>query len=302
MAFPDFTKTQQDLDSILRTSEGFVKREDQDFYVGSTPLTNITSLNFFSGFPLEYMHLVCLGVTRTLIYIWMFDKIPNKMPQVVINNISAKLRTIKGWIPTEFCRNPRSLDEIKRWKAAEFRQFLLYTGPVILKDTFSGISNGHQNLDAFMCLHISMRILLDTKYCVKFNSYASEMLKRFTIVIKNLYGAHYITHNFHNLIHLASDVSTYGSLDNCSAFKFENYLSSLKRLIRKSDQPLQQIIKRLKEGSDILIETEHESNYPNTFKPHFAGPLLEGCDPNSQFEKMNINENITLGIQTPNSC
>lgn len=36
-------------------------------------------------------------------------------------------------IPSEFARRPRSINEVKLWKAVEFRNFLLYTGPIVLR-------------------------------------------------------------------------------------------------------------------------------------------------------------------------
>lgn len=49
------------------------------------------------------------------------------------------------------------------------------------------------------------------------------------------------------MLHLVDDYNTYGSLDNCSAFPFENYMKTLKRMLRKHEKPLQQVVKRYKE-------------------------------------------------------
>lgn len=51
--------------------------------------------------------------------------------------ISQKLIALRGKMPSEFARQPRGLHEIDRWKATELRQFLLYTGSVVLKTVLS---------------------------------------------------------------------------------------------------------------------------------------------------------------------
>ena len=44
---------------------------------------------------------------------------------------------LNGKMPSEFARQPRRLQELDRCKATEFRQFLLYTGHVVLKGIVS---------------------------------------------------------------------------------------------------------------------------------------------------------------------
>lgn len=77
------------------------------------------------------MHLVCLGVMKRFLLLWIKGPLQCRLGSRVIDDISQHLLNLKSHIPSEFARKPRSLKEIDRWKATEFRQFLLYTGPVV---------------------------------------------------------------------------------------------------------------------------------------------------------------------------
>ena len=59
-------------------------------------------------------------------------------------------------MPSDFARQPRGLEEVKRWKATEFRQFLIYSGPVVLKGILAGEYYKH-----FLCFSVAIKILLD---------------------------------------------------------------------------------------------------------------------------------------------
>ena len=43
-----------------------------------------------------------------------------------------KFSTLSGTLPREFAWQPQSLSEYECWNATEFRQCLLYTGPLVL--------------------------------------------------------------------------------------------------------------------------------------------------------------------------
>jgi len=58
---------------------------------------------------------------------------PVRLSKIDIDIISSELINLKKTFPAEFCRLPRSLEEVEFWKATEYRSFLLYTGPIVLK-------------------------------------------------------------------------------------------------------------------------------------------------------------------------
>lgn len=58
----------------------------------------------------------------------MFGPVPLKLHGRVLNNISTDLVAFAEHMPLEFNRKPRTLEDVRRWKATEFRQFLQYMG------------------------------------------------------------------------------------------------------------------------------------------------------------------------------
>lgn len=101
-----------------------------------------------------YMHLVCLGVMRKLILLWFTGPLNIRLSNINKEKISKRLIRLRNNIPSDFARRPRSLKYIKHWKATEYRQFLLYTGPIILKRLLQ--KNAYIN---FLILHIAITIL-----------------------------------------------------------------------------------------------------------------------------------------------
>lgn len=73
-----------------------------------------------------------------------------------ILELSNSLELMKDHVSEEFSRKPRGLVNIDRWKATEFRQLLLYTGPVVLRDVLEKDTYYH-----FLVLHVAIRILVD---------------------------------------------------------------------------------------------------------------------------------------------
>lgn len=81
--------------------------------------------------------------------------------------------------------------------------------------------------------------------------YVGKLLQHFVQCFEATYGKRNVTFNIHNLLHLSADVQKFGVLENFSAFVFENYIKSLKHLLRKGEKPLQQIARRISESDYI---------------------------------------------------
>lgn len=190
------------------------------------------------------MHLICLGVIKKLILLWIKGPRAVKLSQQLLNQISGALLNLQSSTPNDFVRRPRSLKEVKLWKATEFRQFLLYTGPVVLQDILR--EDVYIN---FITLHIAVTILASPHLSKDNNNiiWAQKLIEYFLKCFKKIYGVKFMSHNFHTLLHICSDVQKYGPIDEFSAFRFENYMSNIKKLIRKNEKPLQQLSRRYSE-------------------------------------------------------
>lgn len=102
--------------------------------------------------------------------------------------------------------------------------FLLYLAPFILYDILPDHYIQH-----FSALHCAIRILCDPLNCLRNKNYADKLLLWFVQSYENLYGSENVTYSIRNLIHLADDVSTFGTpLDDFSYFPFENEMKNKK--------------------------------------------------------------------------
>ncbi|CAG7820048.1 unnamed protein product [Allacma fusca] len=112
---------------------------------------------------------------------WIKGPLKTRLPNANVKLISSILKNCVSKITSDFNRSPRDIELCDRWKATEARQFLLYTGPVVLKNVLK-----KSVYDNFMLLSVSIRILISTdttKYDI-----ANEFLSAFVKHCQKLYG------------------------------------------------------------------------------------------------------------------
>lgn len=233
---------------------------------------------------------------KIIVHLWINRKPPNKFSFREISDISDSLLQLVPYIPHEFCRKPRALKEVNRWKATEFRLFLFYTGAVVLKNKVD--SDKYKKI---VCLHVAITFLSTSMYQDNIE-YANSLLKYFVETFIIVYGKQHVSHNVHNLLHICDDIANFGILDQFSAFPFEYYMQIFKKMIRKCEKLLEQIICRLNERH-LLNETSNiEENAESPQMEHFSGPLLPGLNIMKQFRKIYLRKNCLLTISEPNNC
>ena len=234
---------QQIQESRLRTDYSFRHRQQAQHHkiLSSIALENL-NIDMVAQVPGDYMPCVLLGVMKQLINSWINKRrLVFSISKKKINEISDSLLSIT--LPREFNRQPGNILEFERWKATELRHFLLYTGPVVLKDHISEVYYRH-----FMLFSTAVSILTNANYCILQNSSAKILLERFVTDFEKLYGSNSATFNVHSLMHLTEDCRIYNApLDSFCAFIFENFLSTIKFKIKSGHLPLEQLYNRVVE-------------------------------------------------------
>ncbi|KAE8740382.1 hypothetical protein FOCC_FOCC014120 [Frankliniella occidentalis] len=123
---------------------------------------------------------------------------------------------------------------------------------VCVKERKTGQLQGTPPSPLFWCLKIF-------RLC----NFANECLQQFIAHSAQLLGAHFVVYNVHNLIHLHSECLNGGTLNNFSAYKFENYLGVIKRYLLSTYKPLAQIYNRDLERNGRLIQKLRSTAVPD---------------------------------------
>ncbi|CAI6372951.1 unnamed protein product [Macrosiphum euphorbiae] len=288
-----------DIEFIKRTDEDFVNQSDPEHHTGHSILQQIPNLGLVTDVPLDYMHLICLGVVKKLLVnTWCFGRPPHKLQSSTVEKISETLLSLVRYIPHEFVRKPRHIKEAKRFKATEFRQFLLYTGIIVLKNNLDKNKYEH-----FLTLHVAIRILSSDVLMKTMTDYAEELLKHFVLSSKLIYSPKILSHNFHNLLHITDDARKFGNLNLFSNFSSENYLQKIKKLLRTHNNVLSQIVHRLSEENNLhKLPISHKINI-GSFRcaKEYNNGILVNDTSDPQYKEV-IFTNFKLGLNLQDSC
>ena len=281
----------------LRTDASFRLMSDEDHHTGVNPW-RLLSLGMVSAFPLDSMHLVYLGITKRILLMLIRGPLNCRLGNRTITSISEHFESIRDCIPKEFARKPRSLKEIDRWKATEFRLFLLYTGPVVMEQHIP--PNVWKNI---LLLSVAIHLLSNDILCKKYADYANSLLILFVQHYSEMYGSEMVTYNVHAVTHLAGDVKVHGSINNISAFIFESYLNRLKRLIRKPNLALQQVIMRLHERDNLTKRLPPNMKAEHLNMVHTSGPIphVLSYSPCLQYREVRLADYAVKSV-SPDNC
>ncbi|KAJ8672044.1 hypothetical protein QAD02_003303 [Eretmocerus hayati] len=205
-------------------------------------LVHIPGFGPVTDVVIDPMHQVYLGSGRKILGIWMSTAC--EASTVQIKAISDRLVSFKDHMTYDFARRPRSLQFLPYFEATELRTTLLYTAAVACAGILPEVYHRH-----FLLSHVTLTILNRVDLCGDEETlqYADGLLKRFVDEYETLFGSKFLAYNFHLSLHVDHECRKYGTLNEFSAFRFENYIRIMRSLVRKGDQPLQQLMRRYAE-------------------------------------------------------
>ncbi|XP_071478459.1 uncharacterized protein [Diadema antillarum] len=232
---------------VKRTDEefkrtGILAQESGRVIEGVKGVSIVSLLLYFNiiwGFIPDYMHSVCLGTVRRFMNMWVDPA--NRSQEWYIGRwkeeINKRLKNLQ--VTREISRLPRSLKDIKFWKANEWRTFL-YVSPIVL----SGILPA-KYLAHWCMLACAIFNLNQAKISKKRLMQSDFYLQKFAMFVDPLYGKQEATFNVHLLVHLTDSVRNWGPLWATSAFAFESFNGYIKTLYAGTRYLPQQIFQTL---------------------------------------------------------
>lgn len=205
---------------------------------GISPLMQLPIFNVINSFPPEYMHSVLLGVVKLFLIVWLDSK--NSQKPWYFGNKSQILdnRLSKILAPCEVTRIPRSVDNIKLWKALEFKNFLVYFSLPCLKGLLPQNFLKHWSL-----LVYAIRIFDSDKIELQPYKNATRAIRHFVLNVEELYGKEFMKYNVHLLLHIPQAVKNFGAVWAWSAFPYESNNSVLRNMLHNSQAIVHQICK-----------------------------------------------------------
>jgi hypothetical protein len=249
-------------------------------------LTRLNNFDIIFSFSIDYMHQILLGVVRLLMTCWFSTNnskerfYVNGQGQQIINNRLKKIKSFRS------STNPRSINDFNKFKAKEFRNFLLF----YISTCFEGVLP-RDIMDHFKLLSSAIYILLKTKITREDLNIARDKLNLFVKNFEQIYSKFRVTMNVHLILHIPLMVENSGPLWCQSAFFFESNNGELVKCIKGPTDILPQITKKY-----VLKQrwNKHEkcaSTHETKNNLMLSEPLGKDCD-QSEIDALKIDFNL----------
>lgn len=252
---------------------------------GASALINLKQFDLVWGYPIDYMHSVLLGVVRQIFDIWTtYGYTENREFYIGapknLNVINERLLNIHP--PNEIHRTPRPIKERAKWKATEWRSWLLFYCIPCLKGILPD-----KYLANFVLLQRAIYILLKKSILPQELDEAEHCVALFVSDFQSLYGQNAMTFNVHLLTHLTESVRKTGPLWATSTFCFESNIFNIKKLIKGPTGVTDQIVKKTLKTTRLLQKLLSDKNISISIQ-NFCCNILSCDNKNIHNDKVKI--------------
>lgn len=227
---------------------------------GQSAILLFDDVDVIESFSIDVMHGAALGITKDLVEIWLglktipappyqHYKIKNKRQREILENRINSLR------PTSvFKRSPRSIFEIRHFKASELFNLLWYYLRYSIVGLLPTRIVKHFELFSAATLILCQKTIKMTEI-----QRACDMLKKFADDFEGIYGCGAVGMNLHLLNHYHRMILNCGPLWSYNLFAFENNIGVLKKFVTGNTDVLCQIaMKYARSRANENIDSMHE--------------------------------------------
>lgn len=239
--------------ATLRSDDDFKYLLHNDHHTAQ-PLLAQLDLGLISQFVLDYKIIVCKGVMKHMMNLWIRGRLDYRLNKETQNKISRDLILMTANCPREFVKRPRSLEEMPSWDGSDWNEFLLYYSPIALKSRMPQRYYVH-----FLYLHLAMRILMSSDSSnAEANSFIlGQLLNTFIADFTTLYGSNKVDYNVHNLLHFEHIQQKLGTLKNLNGFVYESQINMVNACLDSSPEVnLEEIGEKIIDNSNLLVDNK----------------------------------------------
>jgi hypothetical protein len=187
---------------------------------GMSLLYLLPFFDVIKGVVPDYMHCILLGIVKQFLNLWLTS---TNEPFHIKNGKLIDEIILTACPPDEIRRVLRSLDHRLIWKASEFRVWLLFYSPVVLRHLLP-----HKYYKHWLILVKGMHMLLKKNISREDVEVVRKLFFKFVSQVELLYGEEQVSYNVHLLQHVVDSVTYWGCPWAYSAFMYEDIGGTLK--------------------------------------------------------------------------
>ena len=195
--------------------------------IGRSVLFDLPSFNYVSDAPVEYLHLVCIGITKRCVELTF--KVGEARPRITKRKLSlpssfnVQIHNVKVF--REFNRRIRKLD-FAVYKAQEFRNLVIFFFPLILNCIEPTAKERHMWL--FLSYMIKACVIPKEEFSLALLPVIDKCTKMFYSLYQQLFGVKNCTYSIHVGGSHLIDMRYHGPLTCTSAFPFESFYGEIR--------------------------------------------------------------------------